>query len=119
VKRTRPLGRYVIRRPGCGDPPRHPGRFTAQAHAAACTTSAGAWIGAGRTSGPYDLLIGAALDNERWLFARQDTVEDGWKIVAPVLGDATPIHPYARGSWGPKEADRLLPGRDAWHGPAG
>jgi len=68
---------------------------------------------------PYDRLIGAALDNERWLFARQDTVEDAWKIVDPVLGDVTPVHPYARGSWGPGEADRLLPDRDAWYDPAG
>src|SRR5262249_15521703 len=53
---------------------------------------------------PYDRLIGAALDNERWLFARQDTVENAWKIVDPVLGDVVPVHPYAKGSWGPKEA---------------
>jgi len=68
---------------------------------------------------PYDRLIGAALDGERWLFARQDTVENAWKIVDPVLGDVTPVHPYAKGSWGPKEADRLLPDRDSWHDPAG
>jgi glucose-6-phosphate 1-dehydrogenase len=67
---------------------------------------------------PYDRLIGAALDGERWLFARQDTVEAAWKIVEPVLGDATPVHPYPRGSWGPAEAARLLPDRDTWHDPA-
>ncbi len=50
---------------------------------------------------PYDRLIGAALDGDRWLFARQDTVEAAWKIVDPVLGDVVPVHPYARGSWGP------------------
>ncbi|MGH3176102.1 MAG: glucose-6-phosphate dehydrogenase, partial [Streptosporangiaceae bacterium] len=68
---------------------------------------------------PYDRLIGAALDGDRWLFARQDTVEDAWRVVDPVLGDVVPVHPYARGSWGPKEADRLLPGRDTWYDPAG
>jgi glucose-6-phosphate 1-dehydrogenase len=68
---------------------------------------------------PYDRLIGAALDGDRWLFARQDTVEAAWRVVDPVLGDVTPVHPYARGSWGPTEADRLLPDRDAWHDPAG
>jgi glucose-6-phosphate 1-dehydrogenase len=68
---------------------------------------------------PYDRLIGAALDGDRWLFARQDTVEAAWEVVDPVLGDAVPVHPYARGSWGPAEADRLLPGRDTWHDPAG
>jgi glucose-6-phosphate 1-dehydrogenase len=68
---------------------------------------------------PYDRLIGAALDAERWLFARQDTVEAAWQIVDPVLGDTVPVHPYPRGSWGPKEADRLLSGRDTWHDPEG
>ncbi|MGO9083394.1 MAG: glucose-6-phosphate dehydrogenase [Streptosporangiaceae bacterium] len=68
---------------------------------------------------PYDRLIGAALDADRWLFARQDTVEAAWQIVDPVLGDAVPVHPYARGSWGPGEASRLLAGRDTWHDPVG
>jgi glucose-6-phosphate 1-dehydrogenase len=74
---------------------------------------------AGSDIRPYDRLIGAALDGDRWLFARQDTVEAAWKIVDPVLGDAVPTHPYAQGSWGPPEADRLLPARDTWHDPAG
>jgi glucose-6-phosphate 1-dehydrogenase len=68
---------------------------------------------------PYDRLIGAALDGDRWLFARQDTVEAAWEIVDPVLGDAVPVHPYARGTWGPKEADRLLTERETWYDPAG
>ena len=68
---------------------------------------------------PYDRLIGAALSGERWLFARQDTVEAAWQVVDPVLGNATPVHPYPRGSWGPKEADSLLPEHDTWHDPAG
>jgi len=68
---------------------------------------------------PYDRLIGAALDGDRWQFARQDTVEAAWRVVDPVLGDVTPVHTYARGSWGPKEADRLLPNRDTWHDPVG
>ena len=67
---------------------------------------------------PYDRLIGAALDGDRWLFAEQDTVEAAWQVVDPVLGDVTPVHPYEKGTWGPKEADRLLPHRDAWHDPS-
>jgi glucose-6-phosphate 1-dehydrogenase len=67
---------------------------------------------------PYDRLIGAALDGDRWLFASQETVEAAWKIVEPVLGDAVAVHPYARGSWGPAEAERLLPPGDSWHDPA-
>ncbi|MFJ9610458.1 glucose-6-phosphate dehydrogenase [Kitasatospora sp. NPDC101176] len=68
---------------------------------------------------PYDRLIGAALDGDRWLFARQDTVEAAWRIVDPVLGDAVPVHPYARATWGPGEADALLADGETWYDPAG
>ncbi len=68
---------------------------------------------------PYDRLIGAALDGQRWLFASQDTVEACWRIVDPVLGDVGPVYPYARGSWGPEQARSLLPAGEAWHDPAG
>jgi glucose-6-phosphate 1-dehydrogenase len=68
---------------------------------------------------PYDRLIGAALDGDRYLFARQDTVEAAWRVVQPVLGDVVPVHSYARGSWGPAEADALVPAGETWHSPAG
>jgi glucose-6-phosphate 1-dehydrogenase len=74
---------------------------------------------AGADQRPYDRLIGAALDGDRWLFADQGTVDAAWQVVNPVLDDVTPLHPYARGTWGPKEADRLLQGRDTWYDPAG
>ncbi len=67
---------------------------------------------------PYDRLIGAALASERYLFARQDTVEAAWRVVQPVLGDVVPVQPYARASWGPAQADALLPAGDSWHDPA-
>lgn len=66
---------------------------------------------------PYDRLLGAALGGDRWLFARQDTVEAAWRVVDPVLGDAVPVHPYPKGGWGPKEADGLLPDGGTWHDP--
>jgi len=69
---------------------------------------------------PYDRLIGAALDGDRWLFARQDTVETAWQVVEPVLAPgAVTVHPYPRGSWGPKEADSVLPDGESWHDPTG
>ena len=68
---------------------------------------------------PYDRLIGAALEGNRVPFARQDTVEAAWRVVDPILGDVVPVHEYAQGSWGPKEADALLPKGDTWHDPAG
>jgi glucose-6-phosphate 1-dehydrogenase len=66
---------------------------------------------------PYDRLIGAALTGDRWLFARQDTVENAWRVVDPVLGNVVPVRSYPRGSWGPREADALLPGHVPWHDP--
>jgi glucose-6-phosphate 1-dehydrogenase len=66
---------------------------------------------------PYDRLIGAALDGNRVLFARQDTVEAAWRVVDPILGNAVPLHDYPRGSWGPKEAELLLPDGETWHDP--
>jgi glucose-6-phosphate 1-dehydrogenase len=67
---------------------------------------------------PYDRLIGAALDGERWLFASEATVEAAWRVVDPVLGDVGPVYPYARGSWGPDQADGLLPDGETWRDPA-
>ena len=40
-----------------------------------------------------------------------------WRIVEPVLGNATPLYFYEPGSWGPSEADRLLGEGDEWHNP--
>jgi glucose-6-phosphate 1-dehydrogenase len=74
---------------------------------------------AGSDMRPYDRLIGAALKGESWLFADQQTVEAAWRVVDPVLGDAVPVRPYAKATWGPKEADGLLPAGATWHDPAG
>jgi len=68
---------------------------------------------------PYDRLIGAALDGNRLEFARQDAVDAAWRVVDGVLGDAVPVLPYDRGTWGPREADRLLPDGETWHDPRG
>ncbi|MFR9801818.1 hypothetical protein ACL02T_05850 [Pseudonocardia sp. RS010] len=73
----------------------------------------------GEDARPYDRLIGAALDGNRVLFARQDTVEAAWRVVDPILGDVVPLQRYPRGTWGPKEADDLLPEGDTWHDPTG
>ena len=52
---------------------------------------------------PYDRLIGAALEGDTWLFARQDTVETAWRVVEPILvPGAVPVTPYAPGTWGPR-----------------
>jgi glucose-6-phosphate 1-dehydrogenase len=50
-------------------------------------------------------------------FARQDYVEEAWRIVDPVLGNATPVDAYAPGTWGPIEADTLTDGDGGWLNP--
>lgn len=64
---------------------------------------------------PYARLLGDALRGNAGLFARQDSVEEAWRIVDPVLADATPIHEYASGTWGPAEAEKLTAGVGGWH----
>ncbi len=67
---------------------------------------------------PYDRLIGAALDGERWLFAQEDAVEAAWEVVDPILGDVGQVIRYPRGSWGP-DATALLPEGETWYNPGG
>lgn len=67
---------------------------------------------------PYQRLLGDALRGDSSLFARQDAVEAQWRIVDPVLGDATPLYEYAPDTWGPPEADRVLAEGDDWINPS-
>ena len=57
----------------------------------------------------YEELLGDALAGNSSRFARQDYVEEAWRIVDPVLDNATAIYPYSPGTWGPAEADALAP----------
>jgi glucose-6-phosphate 1-dehydrogenase len=66
---------------------------------------------------PYERLLGDALAGRYQLFTRQDTVEETWRIVQPLLDEPGPVHPYAPGTWGPKEADGLTRGICSWSDP--
>jgi glucose-6-phosphate 1-dehydrogenase len=57
----------------------------------------------------YERVLGAAMDGDASLFARQDYVEEAWRIVDPVLAQETPVYPYTAGTWGPAEVDRVAP----------
>ena len=67
---------------------------------------------------PYERLLGDAMAGDAMLFAREDAVEAAWAAVQPILGNATPIHEYEPGTWGPAEADRLTADVGGWHNPA-
>ena len=66
---------------------------------------------------PYERLLHDALVGEPRRFARQDTVEEAWRIVEPVLRSGAPPQLYQPGSWGPASADRLLASDAHWHEP--
>jgi len=67
--------------------------------------------------GPYERLLGDAVDGDAALFAREDAVEAAWRVVDPVLGNVTALYQYEAGTWGPPEANRLLAPEGGWHNP--
>jgi glucose-6-phosphate 1-dehydrogenase len=66
---------------------------------------------------PYERLIGDAMNGNAQLFTRQDASEIAWRIVGPVLDDATPPHPYEPGTWGPAEAMAQFAPPNGWIDP--
>lgn len=66
----------------------------------------------------YERLVGDALRGDPTLFSRQDGVEAAWAIVDPVLHAEGPVYRYEPGSWGPREADRLVAPVGGWRNPA-
>ena len=71
----------------------------------------------GEGATPYEVLLHAALCGDSGFFNRQDNVEESWRIVQPLLDSPPPVEPYAQGSWGPADADKLVAGRGGWRAP--
>jgi glucose-6-phosphate 1-dehydrogenase len=66
---------------------------------------------------PYERLLRDAMAGDNHLFNREDSVEETWRIVQPLLEKPPPVLVYARGSWGPQEAAKLVNGYADWHKP--
>jgi glucose-6-phosphate 1-dehydrogenase len=66
---------------------------------------------------PYEVLLHAALTGDDSMFNRQDSVEESWRIVQPLLDDPPAVEPYEPGSWGPDHAGKLTAGFGGWRGP--
>jgi glucose-6-phosphate 1-dehydrogenase len=66
---------------------------------------------------PYEVLLHAAMLGDSTRFTRQDSVESTWRVLQPLLDAPPDVHPYAKGSWGPEAADRLVAHYGGWHGP--
>jgi glucose-6-phosphate 1-dehydrogenase len=66
---------------------------------------------------PYERLLGDAMRGDASLFARYDSVEQAWRVVDRVLGNATPLVQYDPDTWGPPDSDRLISEAGRWHNP--
>jgi glucose-6-phosphate 1-dehydrogenase len=64
----------------------------------------------------YERVLGDAMAGDATLFAREDYVEEAWRIVDPLLRDGSPLYPYEPGAWGPNEVERATP-PGGWHNP--
>ena len=64
----------------------------------------------------YERVLGDAMTGDATLFAREDYVEEAWRIVDPVLKAGTPVYEYEPNSWGPSEVERVTP-PTGWRNP--
>ena len=71
----------------------------------------------GEAPTPYEVLLLDALRGNGSHFTRQDGVEETWRVFEPLLREPGPVHPYAKGSWGPEAANELVAGYGRWYGP--
>jgi glucose-6-phosphate 1-dehydrogenase len=71
----------------------------------------------GHEMGPYERLLGEAMRGDATLFARQDYVEEAWRIVDPVLRAPSPVFEYDPHTWGPSEAQAVVTDAAGWHDP--
>jgi glucose-6-phosphate 1-dehydrogenase len=65
----------------------------------------------------YERVLSDAIDGDATLFARQDYVEEAWRIVDPVLKGATPVYEYEAHTWGPSQVERTVTPAGGWHNP--
>jgi glucose-6-phosphate 1-dehydrogenase len=66
---------------------------------------------------PYERLLGDAIAGNHQLFTRQSSIEETWRVAQPLLDEPGPVHPYAQGTWGPQEAEKLVHGTGQWAQP--
>jgi glucose-6-phosphate 1-dehydrogenase len=65
----------------------------------------------------YERVIGDAMEGDATLFAREDYVEEAWRIVDPVLKAGGPVHEYEPGTWGPSEVNQRVSPAGGWQDP--
>jgi glucose-6-phosphate 1-dehydrogenase len=65
----------------------------------------------------YERVLGDAMAGDPTLFAREDYVEEAWRIVDPVEKAGTPVYEYDQGTWGPAEVNQRIAPVDGWNDP--
>jgi glucose-6-phosphate 1-dehydrogenase len=65
----------------------------------------------------YERVLGDAMAGDATLFAREDYVEEAWRIVDPVLTAGTPIYQYEPNTWGPAEVNQRVFPNGGWQNP--
>jgi glucose-6-phosphate 1-dehydrogenase len=65
----------------------------------------------------YERVLGDAMAGDPTLFAREDYVEEAWRIVDPILKAKTPVYEYEPGTWGPSEVEQRVVPPGGWHNP--
>ena len=65
----------------------------------------------------YERVLGDAMAGDATHFARQDYVEEAWRIVDPVIKEGTPIFQYAKSAWGPGEVEQKVSPPGGWQNP--
>jgi glucose-6-phosphate 1-dehydrogenase len=65
----------------------------------------------------YERVLGDAMAGDATLFAREDYVEEAWRIVDPVLKEGTPVFEYDPNTWGPSEVDQRVAPAGGWQDP--
>ncbi|HQH53943.1 MAG TPA: glucose-6-phosphate dehydrogenase [Candidatus Hydrogenedentes bacterium] len=65
----------------------------------------------------YERVLSDAMAGDATLFARQDYVEEAWRIVDPVLKEGTPVYEYEPRSWGPDEVGDQVAPPGGWQNP--
>lgn len=66
----------------------------------------------------YERVLHDAMAGDATLFAREDYVEEAWRIVDPVVKANIPVHEYEPGTWGPAEVESKVVPPGGWHDPS-
>ena len=65
----------------------------------------------------YERVLGDAMRGDATLFAREDYIDEAWRVVDPLIASPPPVLAYEPGTWGPKEVDANVSPPGGWHDP--